>query len=161
MGISVPGGKVLFRGVNTLNLDAKGRMAMPSKYRDRLLAQCAGQLVITVDRSDPCLLLYPLPEWEEIERKLVRLGNLNPQARRLQRLLIGHATELELDSNGRILIPPPLREFAHLDKRIALTGQGNKFEIWDEQTWNEQRDNWVSAHDEDATLSAELESLSL
>ena len=136
-------------------------MAMPSKYRDRLVEQCAGKLVITVDRSDPCLLLYPLPEWEEIERKLVRLGNLNPQARRLQRLLIGHATELELDSSGRILIPPPLREFARLDKRIALTGQGNKFEIWDEQTWNEQRDHWVAENDEDATLSAELESLSL
>ena len=150
----------MFRGVNTLNLDAKGRMAMPSKYRDKLLAQSNGQLVITVDRSDPCLLLYPLPEWEEIERKLTRLGNLNPQARRLQRLLIGHATELELDNSGRILIPPPLRDFAKLDKHIALTGQGNKFEIWDEQTWNEQREGWLSM-DNDTGMSQELESLSL
>ena len=91
----------------------------------------------------------------------MRLGNLNATARRLQRLLIGHATEVELDSNGRILIPPPLREFARLDKRIALTGQGNKFEIWDEQTWNEQRDQWVANNDEESELSAELESLSL
>lgn len=151
----------MFRGVNTLNLDAKGRMAMPSKYRERLLTQCNGQMVITVDRSDACLLLYPLPEWEDIERKLVRLGNLNPQARRLQRLLIGHATEVELDANGRILIPPPLREFAKLDKRVALTGQGNKFEIWDEQTWTEQRDTWITSDDEQAELSADLESLSL
>lgn len=151
----------MFRGVNTLSLDAKGRMAMPSKYRDRLLAQCDGQMVVTVDRSDACLLLYPMPEWEDIERKLVRLGNLNTQARRLQRLLIGHATEVELDANGRILIPPPLREFAKLDKRIALTGQGNKFEIWDEQNWNEQRDTWITSDDESAELSAELESLSL
>ena len=151
----------MFRGVNTLSLDAKGRMAMPSKYRDRLLAQCDGQMVVTVDRSDACLLLYPMPEWEDIERKLVRLGNLNPQARRLQRLLIGHATEVELDANGRILIPPPLREFAKLDKRIALTGQGNKFEIWDEQNWSEQRDTWITSDDEQAELSADLESLSL
>ena len=151
----------MFRGVNTLNLDAKGRMAVPSKYRDSLLSQCAGQLVVTVDRSDTCLLLYPLPEWEEIERKLVRLGNLNNQARRLQRLLIGHATEVEMDNNGRILLPPPLREFANLDKRIALTGQGNKFEIWDEQTWISERDTWVADNDSDGTLSAELESLSL
>lgn len=151
----------MFRGVNTLSLDAKGRMAMPSKYRDRLLAQCNGQMVVTVDRSDACLLLYPLPEWEDIERKLVRLGNLNPQARRLQRLLIGHATEVELDANGRILLPPPLREFAKLDKRIALTGQGNKFEIWDEQTWGEQRETWIASDDQSAELSAELESLSL
>ena len=151
----------MFRGVNTLNLDAKGRMAMPSKYRERLLDQCNGQMIVTVDRSDACLLLYPLPEWEDIERKLVRLGNLNSQARRLQRLLIGHATEVELDTNGRILLPPPLREFAQLDKRIALTGQGNKFEIWDEQTWSEQRDTWIASDDQNAELSAELESLSL
>lgn len=151
----------MFRGVNSLSLDAKGRMAMPSKYRERLLAQCNGQMIVTVDRSDACLLLYPIPEWEDIERKLVRLGNLNPQARRLQRLLIGHATEVELDTNGRILLPPPLREFAQLDKRIALTGQGNKFEIWDEQTWSEQRDTWIASDDQNAELSAELESLSL
>lgn len=161
-GNSSLGKPTVFRGVNTLSLDAKGRMAMPSRYRDALLEQSKGQLVITVDRSDPCLLLYPLPEWEEIERKLVRLGNLNATARRLQRLLIGHATELELDSNGRILIPPPLREFAKLDKRIALTGQGNKFEIWDEGTWNEQRDNWITEENqEESELSAELETLSL
>lgn len=151
----------MFRGVNTLNLDAKGRMAVPSKYRDSLQSQCAGQLVVTVDRSDACLLLYPLPEWEEIERKLVRLGNLNNQARRLQRLLIGHATEVEMDNNGRILLPPPLREFANLDKRIALTGQGNKFEIWDEPTWTSERDSWVNDNNTDEALSAELESLSL
>ena len=136
-------------------------MAIPSKYRDRLLAQCDGQMVVTVDRSDACLLLYPLPEWEEIERKLVRLGNLNPQARSLQRLLIGHATEVELDSSGRILLPPPLREFAGLDKRIALTGQGNKFEIWDEETWNAQREKWLAVDTENSELSEELESLSL
>lgn len=151
----------MFRGVNTLNLDAKGRMAMPSKYRDRLQAMCDGQLVVTVDLSDPCLLLYPLPEWEDIERKLVRLGNLDPRARRLQRMLIGHATEVELDGNGRILLPPPLREFASLDKRIALTGQGKKFEIWDEQTWTEQRDTWRVDGAQDSALSEELESLSL
>jgi len=151
----------VFRGVNTLNLDAKGRMAMPSKYRERLMDQCAGQLVVTVDLSDKCLLLYPLPEWEDIERKLVRLGNLNPQARRLQRLLIGHATEVELDNNGRILLPPPLREFADLDKRIALTGQGKKFEIWDENTWNEARQDWLAADETGGEMSVDLESLSL
>ena len=160
-GVAWRGVQLVFRGVTTLNLDAKGRMAMPSKYRERLLAQSDGQLVVTVDLSDPCLLLYPLCEWEDIERKLVRLGNLDPRARRLQRLLIGHATELEMDSNGRILLPPPLREFAQLDKRIALTGQGKKFEIWNEQVWQEQRNSWLVEGTEDAELSAELESLSL
>lgn len=135
-------------------------MAMPTRYRDRLATHCEGQLVVTVDR-DHCLLLYPLPEWEDIERKLVRLPSLNKQARRLQRLLIGHATEVELDGNGRILLPPPLREFAELEKRIVLIGQGNKFELWNELQWNERRDVWLTETDDDEALPAELESLSL
>ena len=150
----------MFRGVNTLTLDAKGRMAMPTRYRDRLMSHCDGQLVVTVDR-DHCLLLYPLPEWEVLERKLIKLPSLNKQARRLQRLLIGHATEMELDGNGRILLPPPLREFAELDKRIVLIGQGNKFEIWNEAQWAERRDVWLTEVDGDEDLPGELESLSL
>lgn len=151
----------MFRGVNTVSLDAKGRMAMPSKYRERLLERADGQLVVTVDR-DHCLLLYPMPEWEEIEYKLSKLPSLNKQARRLQRLLIGHATEVELDSHGRILVPPPLREFATLEKRVVLIGQGNKFEVWNEQIWNQRRDEWIAeAAAEDGELPAELESLSL
>lgn len=151
----------MFRGVNTVSLDAKGRMAMPSKYRERLLERADGQLVVTVDR-DHCLLLYPMPEWEEIEYKLSKLPSLNKQARRLQRLLIGHATEVELDSHGRILVPPPLREFATLEKRVVLIGQGNKFEVWNEQIWNQRRDEWLAeAAAEDGELPVELESLSL
>jgi len=150
----------VFRGVNALNLDTKGRMAMPAKYRDRLQEMCNGQLVITVDR-DHCLLLYPLPEWEVIERKLVKLPSFNPQARRLQRLLIGHATEVELDGAGRILLPPPLREFADLDKRVVLIGQGNKFELWNETSWDASREQWLAEEDGEHPLPAELESLSL
>ena len=136
------GGADVFRGVNTLNLDAKGRMAMPSKYRDRLVSTCDGQLVVTVDRD--CLLVYPLPDWEVDERKLVKLPSYNPQARRLQRLLMGYATECELDGNGRILLPQPLREFAGLEKRVVLIGQGNRFELWNEDTWNNNRDQWLT-----------------
>jgi len=150
----------LFRGVNTLNLDAKGRMAMPSKYREKLTAQCSGQLVVTLDLNDPCLLLYPLPAWEEIERQLVRLPNINPQNRKLQRLLIGHASECEFDNSGRILLPPLLRERVNLEKKVTLIGQGKKFEIWDEQIWSEQRDSWLTETDSDE-LSEDLGSISL
>jgi len=150
----------VFRGVNNITLDAKGRMAMPTRYRERLHERCDGQLVVTVDR-DHCLLMYPLPEWEEIERKLVRLPSLNKQARRLQRLLIGHATECQLDANGRVLLPPPLREFASLDRQAVLIGQGNKFELWDEQVWNERRDGWLAEEDDELEMPDELESLSL
>lgn len=151
----------MFRGVNSLNLDAKGRMAMPTRYRQRLMESCNGQMVITVDR-DHCLLLYPLPEWELIERKLAKLPSFNKQARRLQRLLIGHATEVELDSAGRLLLPPLLREFAGLEKRAVLIGQSNKFEIWSEALWNERRDVWLSEDNEsELELPADMESLSL
>jgi MraZ protein len=150
----------VFRGVTTISLDAKGRMALPTRYRERLMSRCDGHMVVTVDR-DSCLLLYPLPEWEEIERKLVRLPSLNSQARRLQRLLIGHATECELDGSGRILLPLPLREFANLERRIVLIGQGNKFEIWDENIWNERRDDWLAEQHDEEALTTELGSLSL
>lgn len=143
-----------------LNLDAKGRFAMPTRYREPLMDQCEGKLVVTVDR-DHCLLVYPYPEWEEIERKLVRLPSFNRQARSLQRLLVGHATESEMDGNGRILLTPPLRQFAGLDKRAVLIGQGNKFELWDEQTWNQKCEEWFDEGALDDQLPAELESLSL
>ena len=150
----------MFRGVNALNLDIKGRLAIPTRYRDEIVRLANGHMVITVD-PDHSLLLYPLPEWEEIERKLVKLPSFNAQARRLQRLLIGHATEVELDGNGRILLPPPLREFAALDKAVVMIGQGNKFEIWNETRWNERRAEWLSAVDGEGELPDELGSLSL
>jgi MraZ protein len=152
----------LFRGVSSINLDEKGRLAMPTRYRPELAESCEGQMVVTVG-LDKCLLLYPLPEFEEIERKLVKLPALNKKAKRLQRLLIGHAAECELDGQGRFLIPEPLRKFANLEKRVALIGQGNKFEIWDEELWNRSRDEWIEEErsEEDEDLSPELGSLSL
>ena len=101
----------MFRGATKVTLDAKGRLAIPTRYRERLASRCDGQLVATVDR-DYCLLIYPQPDWEEIERKLVRLPSLNKQARRLQRLMVGYATEIEIDGHGRILLSRELRDFA-------------------------------------------------
>ncbi len=151
----------MFRGATKVTLDAKGRMAIPTRYRERLAARCDGHVVATVDR-DFCLLIYPLPDWEEIERKLVRLPAFDRKARRLQRLMVGYATELELDGHGRILLPRELREFAGLDKHTLLIGQGNKFELWDEERWNERRDSWLTDEEGDELpLSAELESLTL
>ncbi len=136
-------------------------MAIPSRHREQLNECCDGQLVVTVD-PDHCLLLYPLPDWEEIERKLVRLPALNTRARSLQRLLVGYATDLDLDGHGRVLLPQPLRQFAELDRRAVLIGQGNKLELWDEERWNRCRQDWLAAYEAgDADLSAELESLSL
>ena len=129
----------MFRGANKLTLDTKGRMVMPTRYRERLQERCDGKLVVTVDK-DQCLQIYPLPDWEEIERKLMRLPSFDVQARQLQRLMVGHATDLELDSHGRILLPQNLRDFAFLVHDAMLIGQGVRFELWDETRWNERRE---------------------
>jgi MraZ protein len=117
-------------------------------------------LVVTVDR-DQCLLIYPLPEWEQTERKLMSLPSLNPQARRLQRLMVGYATDLELDGHGRVLLPPELREFAKLERHGMLIGQGNRFELWDEARWGERRDQWLKSEEAAGDLPSELDSLKL
>ena len=150
----------LFRGVSNLNLDAKGRMAIPARHRDRLMESCGGHLVVTLDR-DGCLLIYPLPEWESLEVELMKLPSLNKQVRGLQRLLLGHATECELDGQGRVLLPAPLREAAELNKHVVLIGQGNKFELWDETKWSAQRDAWLEEQTESKDLAAALESLAM
>src|ERR1700728_3447185 len=150
----------MFRGANKLTLDVKGRLAVPTRYRERLQERCGGNLVVTVDK-DQCLLIYPFPDWEELERKLMSLPSLNPQARKLQRLMVGHATDLELDGHGRVLLPTELREFAKLERHGMLIGQGNRFELWDEARWNERRDVWLPRADSPGDLPSELHSLSL
>ena len=149
---------VVFRGATKVSLDAKGRLAIPTRYRERLTARCDGQIVVTVDK-DHCLLIYPLPDWEELERKLVRLPSMNKVARNIVRIMVGYATEVDMDASGRILVSRELRDFAALDKQAMLIGQGNKFELWDEQTWNEKRDAWLD-EDGDGELPADLESIS-
>ena len=161
MGGNGPGGLPMLRGATKVTLDAKGRLAIPVRYRDQLMTRAEGHLVATVDR-DYCLLIYPLPDWEEIERKLIRLPALNKQSRRLQRLMLGYATELEMDSHGRVLLTRELREFAGLDRQAMLIGQGNKFELWSEERWSARRDEWLADDEgEEAGLPQELESLTL
>ena len=118
-----------------------------------------GQLVVTVDKGQ-CLLIYPLPDWEEIERKLVRLPSLHKRTREMQQIMVGYATEVDIDGHGRILLSRELREFAGLDRSAVLIGQGHRFELWDEERWNEKRDAWLKS-DDDGELPPELESLSL
>jgi len=148
----------MFRGSSTLNLDSKGRLAVPTRHRDFLQSYCSGRLIITADPSK-CLLIYPLPDWEPIEKKLNSLSSFNPQTRSLQRLLVGNASDVELDSAGRILVPTSLRQFAGLEKSVVLAGQGNKFEVWDEEKWNQQ--NAEALVFRDGGMPPELEGFSL
>ena len=128
----------MFRGAQAINLDSKGRMALPTRYRPEILEKAQGQLVCTIDYAQPCLLLYPLHEWEMVEQKLLALANFDPVQRRIQRMMLGYATECELDSAGRLLLTAPLRQHAKLEKTIMLVGQLNKFEIWSEAQWQAQ-----------------------
>jgi MraZ protein len=148
----------VFRGVAQLSLDSKGRLAVPARHREALLARCAGRLVMTAD-FDKCLLLYPLPDWEPIQQKLMGLSSLNPRIRDLQRQLVGYAEDIELDSVGRVLISPALRNFAALTKSVVLVGQGSKFELWDREKWETALER--SAGFGDGDLPPELEGFSL
>lgn len=133
----------MFRGSNSATLDGKGRMALPTRTRETLSGLSENKVVVTIDMREPCLLLYPLSDWEVVQGKLESLSNINPQARLLQRLLIGHATDLQLDGAGRLLLPSMLRDFAQLEKKLVLVGQGNKIEIWSEQNWLQRMGEWV------------------
>lgn len=126
----------MFRGVAQLNLDNKGRLAVPARHRDALVERCGGHLVITAD-ADRCLLVYPLPDWELIQQKLEGLSNLDPRVRELQRRLIGFAVDVDMDGAGRVLISPALRQFAQLEKNVVLVGQGRKFELWNQESWEQ------------------------
>ena len=152
----------MFRGATLVNLDSKGRLTVPTRYRGMLSEESKGQMVCTIDLHQPCLLLYTLPEWEIIEEKLSKLSTMNPAERRVQRLLLGHASECQIDNAGRLLLASTLRQHAGLTKEVMLVGQINKFEILDEQMWYQQVENDIAAERQaDEPLSARLQDLSL
>ena len=130
----------MFRGAANVTLDEKGRLVVPARFREQFLERSAGQLVVTINiRGGECLLLYPLVDWQRVHAQLMQLPSLHPRTESLQRLLVGHATDLTIDGHGRVLLPPELREFAGLDRRATLLGMGNRCELWDETRWTERR----------------------
>jgi len=151
----------VFRGINKATLDGKGRMALPTRFRESLRLGCDGKVVVTIDMREKCLLLYPLPEWEVVQRKLEALSNIGEQARLLQRLLIGHATDIEFDSQGRILLPAMLRDFGEFQKKLVLVGQGNKIEIWAANQWQDRMNDWLTADENLLADSDEFTGLSV
>ncbi|PCJ25081.1 MAG: cell division/cell wall cluster transcriptional repressor MraZ [SAR86 cluster bacterium] len=151
----------MFRGINTINLDAKGRLAMPARYRELLASQNIDQLVVTIDPNHSCLMLYPVAEWDQIERQIESLSSFDPVTQRIKHLLIGHATDLELDGSGRILLPQELRLYAKLEKHVCLIGQGKKLEIWSQEIWSQQRDKWLGESSTEGEFSDKLHSLPL
>ena len=127
----------MFQGAAQINLDAKGRMGVPTRTRDPLTQGGTVGLVLTA-HPDGCLLLYPLPAWEPIRTQVMAFPSTNRQAAMWKRLLIGFAEETEPDGAGRLLISPELRDFAKISRPVMFVGQGTHFEIWDLETWNAQ-----------------------
>ena len=144
----------MFKGIHNINLDSKGRLAIPTKYRNTIDDQSDGKLVVTIDSEEKCLLLYPSSVWLEIEKKINSLPSFNKNSRRIQRLLIGHAEEIDLDTTGRILLSKPLRLVAEMSKKVTLIGQGEKFEIWSEEIWNNRVNTWRSEETDESDDSA-------
>lgn len=152
----------LFRGLHSLNLDGKGRLAIPARYRDALEADHQGQIVVTIAVDNRCLWLYPWTQWQALEQQLLSLPTVNRHSRRLQRLLIGHAQECQLDGQGRILLNAPLRKYANLNKSVVLVGVGNKLEIWEEKAWEVRRNVWLEEETlEDLPDAVDLSTLPL
>ncbi len=152
----------MFRGLSTISVDAKGRLAVPSRYREMLGSGLEAPLVLTLNPWDRALWLYPLREWELIESKLSALSDFDRQSRRTKQIMRGYATDCTCDGQGRVLLPQELRAIAGIERQAALLGQGNKFEIWDLDTWNRERDGWLEdVGNGAASPSSTLESLSL
>ncbi|MBF0470739.1 MAG: division/cell wall cluster transcriptional repressor MraZ [Gammaproteobacteria bacterium] len=151
----------MFRGVVELSLDVKGRMAVPTRFREQLMAICEGRLVITVDTAEKCLAIYPLPEWEQLQPQLDALSSINPLTAMVKRQLLGNATDVDMDGNGRLLIPSKLRKHAMLTKKMVMIGQGKKFELWDEEHWDQRNESWQGVDLKSGEIPADLEALSL
>ena len=133
-------GEAVFFGETAINLDAKGRLAIPMRYRDSIQELCVGRLVLTYSAFDSgALYMYPEQEWERVRDEVTNLSTFNTGHRSLQRKLVGSASAVEPDGNGRIQLPQTLRQVAGLEKKIVLLGMGNRFEIWNETILNQKR----------------------
>ncbi len=130
----------MYFGETAINLDAKGRLAVPMRYREALAEQCGNRFVLTYSAFDSgALWLYPEQTWLGVRDSVMALPNFNASHRSLQRRLVGSATAVEPDGSGRILLPPSLRQVTGLEKRVVMLGMGNRFEIWNENTLNQKR----------------------
>jgi MraZ protein len=157
-------GLKMFRGSDPINMDAKGRMAIPTRYRALLDEVCASELVITIDMKSPCLTLSPLPEWKKFEQKVAALPSMDDLGEMLSRFVVGQAKDLQMDGSGRILIPTELRGYAALDKKLVLVGRTQRLEIWSEANWNAEReksqDNYRAMLLDKESMSDALKNLS-
>lgn len=150
--------KTMYLGSHAISMDAKGRLAIPTKVRDMLLSECSGQIVVTAHTEERCLLIYPEPQWQQLLPKIENLPNINRKAAKMQRLLMGYATPMTIDEdNGRVLLSPTLRSYAGLEKKLMLVGHGKRLELWSESGWFD----YLSDEGDDGEMTPEMQALSI
>ena len=147
----------MFYGSHAINMDAKGRIAIPARVRELLDSCCDGRIVLTAHTENRCLHLFPENQWQEILPKIEALPTFNKISRRAKLLLMGHASPLELDGSGRVLVPPTLREYAFLEKKIMLVGQGKGLEVWSEDKFAD----YIDAAVDDEEMPEGMQTLAL
>lgn len=142
----------MFSGVTNLSLDSKNRIAIPAKYRDTLQDEFSGRLVVTLE-SAKCLLIYTEDMWNIVRERIQNLPNsVHPLVKSYQRLVLGHAENIEIDKAGRILLPATLRSMVGLEHELSLVGMGDKFELWNKIKWDAETNQALSASAEDLAL---------
>jgi len=146
----------MFRGEFQHSIDAKGRTSLPVSFRELLSAGGNDRLIATA-ALDPCLLLYPLPAFEELEKKLLALPSMDRRVRLVKRALIGRAHEISIDRNGRVLVPPPLREYASLARDLVFVGQISFIELWSQERWSPETEPFEPEQVQRAIEELELE----
>lgn len=151
---------MLLTGQQATTLDSKGRLAIPARYRSLLEGACEGKLKITVNHDRECLLIYPIHEYDQRAQVINKLSDFDPLERRLKLMFIGHAFDMEMDANARVLVPSALRELVGIDRDVVLVGQHHKLEVWDETSWKRKLDSLFSIGPE-VGVSEKLKSLSL
>lgn len=147
----------MFRGRYEHTIDAKGRTSLPARYRD-VLSSMGERRVILTSALDPCLVAYTAPEWAAFEEKLAKLPQFDRAVQKLKRIYVSGAVECEVDDSGRILVPPTLRDHAHLKKDVLWAGSGKYAELWDIDAWKQFFD---TTDDERQQISARLAELGL
>lgn len=149
----------MFNGVQELTIDAKGRLAIPTKFRTPLIEDFDGHLFVTLEHRD-YLLFYPEAAWKVVEEQLLQLPVAgNAVLKRFQQLVLGHAERLIPDGSGRILLPPSLRKLVRFDTEVTLVGRGNRMELWSREAWDQQTAAALDIDEED--LAEELAKTSL
>ena len=134
----------MYRGIANITLDERGRIAIPKMHREQLLERSGGKVVVTISHLDLCLNVFAERDFDDVAEKLTSGDDNGVEMRRHKRMVIGYATDVELDGNARLVIPARLRNYAQIGKKAVVVGQDGNLEVWSKQAWDESEDVWIA-----------------